>query len=229
MLSNAQTQTGEYTVTSNTNEILGEEISSSYTSVIDADEEITWEIYVPKNYDPNDPPGVMVYISPQNQIKTPSGWMTVMEESNLIWIAARKSGNKVQTSRRILFAVMSLPLIQQKYQLNVNRIYISGLSGGGRVASIVATEYAHMFKGAIYNCGVNFWNNKNLDQIELIKKNRFVFVTGTADFNLQDTKDIYAKYKKAGVEKIKLMVISRMSHENPKRNKFSQAINFLDN
>ena len=139
------------------------------------------------------------------------------------------SGNKVQTSRRVLFAVMALPLIQQKYQLNVDRIYISGLSGGGRVASIVATEYAHMFKGAIYNCGVNFWNNKGPNEIELIKQNRFVFITGTGDFNLQDTKNIYAKYKKAGVEKIKLMVIPKMDHENPKRNKFSQAISFLDN
>ena len=84
LLATAQTQTGEYNITSNIHEILGDEIATSYTNVIEEDEEITWEIYVPENYDPNDPPGVMVYISPQNQIKTPSGWMSIMEESNLI-------------------------------------------------------------------------------------------------------------------------------------------------
>ena len=93
---------------------------------------------------------------------------------------------------------------------------------------MVATQYPQFFKGAIYNCGVNFWNDINEEQLNLIKNNRFVFLTGTDDFNLNDTKKVYAKYKKANVKNIDLMIIPRMGHTNPKKNRFAKAINFLD-
>ena len=43
--------------------------------------------------------------------------------------------------------------------MNPERVYVSGLSGGGKMASMVAIDHAHLFKGAIYNCGVEFWDS----------------------------------------------------------------------
>lgn len=221
-------KTGSYTITSTMAGILGEKDAQTYKDMMSSDEEITWEVHVPENYNPSNPPGIMVYVSPQNRINTPSGWMEIMEDNNLIWVAAQMSGNDIFSQKRIMMAVLSLPLIQEKYTVNTSRLYISGFSGGGRIASIVAANFPHLFSGAIYNCGVNFWNDVSPAELELIKKNRFVFITGTNDFNLQDTKSVYNKYKSANVKNIKLMVINRMGHENPKRPKFAQAISFLD-
>ncbi len=221
-------QTGAFSISNTPIEILGQEMASSYIDMLDQNEQITWEIYVPTTYDANKPSGIMVYISPQNSIKTPNGWMDIMEQNNLIWVAATQSGNKVMAGKRVLMAVMALPLLQKNYAINGNRIYVSGLSGGGRVASIVATQYPNIFKGGIYNCGSNFWGDQTPTQIDLIKQNRFVFVTGSEDFNLEDTKSVRSKYRKAGVENTKLMVIPRMGHQNPNRRKFTQAIKYLD-
>ena len=58
--------------------------------------------------------------------------------------------------------------------------------------------------------------------------NHYVFVTGTGDFNLSDTKKVYNAYKRAGIPNIKLMVIPRMSHENPRASHYDEAIEFLD-
>ena len=220
--------TGSYEITKTPLAILGEELAPTYANLIDVNEEVIWEIHVPENYDPNNPPGVMVYISPQNIVNEPNGWLEVTERRNLIWIAARKSGNKEQVSNRISMAMLALPLLQSTYNINTNRIYVSGFSGGGRIASLVATNLPHVFKGALYNCGANFWDTANDEQLLHIKNNRFVFLTGSDDFNLDDTKRVYAKYKKAGVKNIKLMVIPRMGHSNPKRAKFSQALEYLD-
>ncbi len=221
-------QKGQFEIVSNSQEIFGDELSSLYNEIIAKDENIALEIQMPENYNSENPPGIMVYISPQNQINIPRGWLELMDTENLIWVAARESGNKTFITKRILLTLGGLQYVQENFSINSNRVYISGLSGGGRIASMVATQYPQFFKGAIYNCGVNFWNDINEEQLNLIKNNRFVFLTGTDDFNLNDNKKVYAKYKKANVKNIDLMIIPRMGHTNPKKNRFAKAINFLD-
>ncbi|MEZ5758960.1 MAG: hypothetical protein R3D86_12135 [Emcibacteraceae bacterium] len=221
-------QTGYFTMSGSLNSILGEDEAKSFVDLIDPNTMITWEIDVPENYDPANPPGVMVYVSPQNSVNIPNGWLEITRNRNLIFIGARESGNKVQADNRIVMSVMALPLIQKTYKINTNRIYISGFSGGGRIASIVSTKFPHIFNGALYNCGANFWEDVNDQRLNLIKSHNYVFLTGTKDFNLDDTKNVYAKYKKAGVNKIKLMVIPRMGHSNPKKSQFENALQFLD-
>jgi len=63
----------------------------------------------------------------------------------------------------------------------------------------------------------------------LIKNNRFVFITGSEDFNLRDTKRVFKRYEKAEVRQLKLMVIPHMGHSNPTASNYAQAIAFLDN
>ncbi|MDG1997163.1 MAG: prolyl oligopeptidase family serine peptidase [Emcibacteraceae bacterium] len=226
---NSQAQeSGFIELTITTAKIFGDEIAKGYSDIIDPSENISWEIYLPKNYDKTKPAGVMVYISPQNTINVPENWMSIMDDKNLIWIAARKSGNKIFTPNRILYALAAMQYLQDNYTLDAGRIYISGFSGGGRIASIAAVQYPTIFKGAAYICGANFWDNLSDEQLSLVQENRFIFITGTQDFNLNDTKTVYGKYKRSGAENIKLMVINRMGHATPKRRKFSQAIQFLD-
>ncbi len=219
---------GSFRITSTAADLLGPEQAKPFEELIDIEDNITWEVHVPATYDPENPPGILVYISPQDIINIPSGWLDMMEEHNLIWIASLKSGNEVFTSERLMKAILGLVQIQSEYVVDTERIYITGFSGGGRVASIVATQYPHLFKGAIYNCGANFWENLDDERKQQVLNNRFVFVTGSNDFNLQDTKNVYSKYKKAGAKNIELMVINRLGHANPKRNRMSQAIRFLD-
>lgn len=221
--------TGQYNASATSLELLGQKQASSYADILNPDDDISWEIKVPQNYDPSNPPGVLIYVSPQNKIKTPSGWMKATEENNLIWIAPTMSGNQIMPSVRILKATLALTFIQENYKINSKRVYISGFSGGGRIASIIAINYPGIFKGAIYNSGANFWNEQIPARLDLIKENRFVFITGSEDFNLTDTKKVRSLYKKSGVKNTKLMIIRRMGHSNPKYRRFVQAIKYLDN
>lgn len=219
---------GSYLHTSSVTNILGSQDATAFSEMMDINEDISWEIHVPESYNADEPPGILIYISPQNEINIPRGWLDTVEQNNLIWIAALKSGNKIIVSERIMKALLAPVILQSKYKINTNRIYITGFSGGGRVASIVASQYPHLIKGAIYNCGVNFWDNLDEEKTNLVLDNRFVFITGTKDFNLNDTKSVYGKYKDAGAQNIDLMIIKRMGHENPKKGKLDQAIKFLD-
>jgi dienelactone hydrolase len=219
---------GEYRSTATVAELVGEETARYFASVIASDVQIEWDIYVPEGYDPEVPAGLVVYISPGDSGDIPNRWKSVLDERNLIWIAANQSGNSVDGGLRITYAVLAPTLASKTYRIDKSRVYVSGLSGGGRVASIVAPEYAHVFKGAVYNCGVNFWGKREPKRLSQIQANRYVFVTGNDDFNRRETKDAYSSYKKAGVAGVKLLDIPGMGHENPNGANFGKAIDFLD-
>ena len=61
-----------------------------------------------------------------------------------------------------------------------------------------------------------------------MKANRYVFVTGEYDQALRPTRRVHGRYRKAGVENVKLMVIDGMGHENPPWREMDEALAFLD-
>lgn len=221
-------RTGEFRLTSTLAELVGADSARNAGKSIAPDEAITWDIYVPENYQVEKPAGLMVYISPTSSGALPRGWKSVMDERNMIWIAAKDSGNRALVSRRAVFAIVAPTLAGRHYTIDRERIYLSGLSGGGKMASMVATDFAQLFKGAIYNCGVDFWDEHPPGRFELIKQNHYVFVTGTLDQAREPTKKVYRQYRKAGVENSKLMVIQGMTHRNPGRYDFDEALQYLD-
>ncbi len=96
------------------------------------------------------------------------------------------------------------------------------------MASMVASRYPDIFKGAIFNCGAEYWGDETPERLDLIRANRYVFLTGTYDQALEPTKKAHRGFRSAGVEHSKLMVIRNMTHSNPKRRDFGKAIEYLD-
>ena len=219
---------GAHTVSATLTDVVGSAAAQVYEEVMPIDETIEWDIYVPANYDAATPPGVLVYISPDDSGKVPQRWTALLGDQNLIWVGANNSGNKINTHRRMTYALMALAVAQKRYKIDLDRAYLSGFSGGGRVASLLAVEYPALFKGAIYNSGANLWNKKTPLDLEPLKANRYVFIAGKNDFNLDDTQRVYRAYKKAGIDQVKLMVIPFMGHSNPKKKHYERAIMFLD-
>ena len=151
-----------------------------------------------------------------------------MDEHNLIWISANESGNRALVPRRVLLSILAISAAQQTYAVDAERVYISGFSGGGKVASMVATDYAETFKGGIFICGVEFWQGERPRYFDYIKSNHYVFLTGDHDQALEPTKRVFRAYRKAGIESTKLMVIRNMGHSTPKNHDLAKAIAFLD-
>ena len=224
----ADIQTGSFSQSATVIDVAGAEWTASFAAYVDADQEITWSIVVPENYDPELPAGVLVYISPSNSGKLPRGWDSVLAEKNLIWISANKSGNRVDTRKRIAYSLLGPTFIARNYKLDSDRIYIAGLSGGGRVASIVAPAYASIFDGAIYICGVNSIPDQLAVSIESLQSSRFVFVTGEDDFNRAETKNVHREYQQSGLKNSHYLEFRRMGHENPNDDGIAEAISLLD-
>ena len=221
-------QHGQFDITLTLAELLEQETIDSMTEVVSADETITWKMYVPETYDPGKPAGLLVYISPTFKGWMPRNWQSVIDEKNLIWISANDSGNLTVVARRILFTVLGPKIAAMDYAIDTDRVYLSGFSGGGKVASMVAIDFANLFKGAIYICGVLHWKKSPPALYDQVKTNRYVFVTGKDDFNNELTRNIYRKYQSAGLRNIHLMDILGMAHKTPGTKDFRKAISYLD-
>lgn len=224
----AALRAGKFQASASVLETAGEAWAKRFSGIIKQGKKIKWNIVVPESYDPNRPAGLLVYISPSDSGKIPRRWEPVMAEQNLIWISASRSGNNIDPRRRIVYSLLAPMFISKNYQIDPRRIYVAGLSGGSRVASIVAPEYASVFQGAIYICGVNAWQPKSAKSLKKVQSRRFVFLTGSRDFNQRETSKIYHEYQDAGIQNSLYLEIKNMGHENPSAVGISKAIAYLD-
>ncbi len=224
----SEVQYGQFEVTFTTAGLMDPATKDTVSEFMDIHEDITWKMYVPKTYDPSVPAGLMVYISPSDKGWIPKRWQSVFNDENLIWISANASGNEVIVAKRMIYAVLAPQIATASYEIDTDRIYLSGFSGGGKVSGMVAVDFANLFKGAIYICGAEDRIDESSEMFSQVKKNRYVFLTGSDDFNRDQTHKIYRRYESAGITNIEYIKVPRMAHANPDTRYFLKAINFLD-
>lgn len=204
----------------------------------------TFEILVPKDYKPTVPHGLFIWISPGNAPSIPKEWEPVLAEKRLIFIGARNSGNPRDIFDRIRMAVDANVNLRPLFNVDGRRVYVSGFSGGARVASMLGVTYAEMFSGTLCYMGVNFYNDTTApdgkvypadyvpdDQVLALAKKfcRYVLVTGTKDMNHANTYGVHENgFKKEGFANVKLMDIPGQGHSPPAAEWLRKGIEFLD-
>ncbi|MEM9108491.1 MAG: hypothetical protein AAGC72_00515 [Planctomycetota bacterium] len=217
--------------------------------ITDKDTEgVTYQVIVPKSYEPGRPHGVLVFISAGDGGKLPKPFHTLLEKYRLIAIGADKSGNKRDTLLRHTYAVHAVALINERYDLDPDRIYVSGGSGGGRVCSHVMIMNSDTFTGGIPLIGANACirmkvadskgvvvatqgNWLNVDKKRLAKagrEGRFVFMTGSKDFNQANVKLVYEGYRAAGFKQVHYIEEPGLGHSTPSTAYLEKAIRFVD-
>jgi len=102
------------------------------------------------------------------------------------------------------------------------------MSGGGRIGSRVITMFPHRFSGAIYIVGADFWTRAEKPLKPAIVANRYVFITGSEDFNRYEMDRVFGMYQSAGAEHSRRMSLSGFRHEYPGAEILHQALEYLD-
>lgn len=172
-------------------------------------------------------PGVFVFISPTDSGELPAEWVDVLDQANLEWIAAERFGNSRPTAQRMLVAVMALNLARRE-SLDARRLYVSGLSGGGRVASECITHFPHLFTGAVFMVGADFYLPSEAAPRELLAGRPLVFLTGDRDFNHREMREAYDRYRDAGLSRLLLLDVNGFGHERARPEQLRAALRFLD-
>ena len=204
----------------------------------------TFEVLVPKDYKPTESHGLFIWISASAEPNIPKDWEPVLAEKKLIFVGAKNSGNPRDIFDRMRMAIDANYNLRKRYNVDGRRVYLSGMSGGSRVASNLGVTYAEMFSGTMCFMGVNFytdipagdgkaWGPSYLpdDQVLALAKKfcRYVLVTGTKEMNHANTLGVYESgFKKEGFSNVKLIDIPDQGHSLPGGQWLKQGIEFLD-
>ncbi len=209
-------------------------------------------VFVPKTYKKRKSPfGLVVNIQAVPLIGLiPDGWQPVLEKRNLLFIAPFYAGNDRADIDRTSLAVLSALLMMRDYDIDPKRVYISGLSGGARIASLAAFLQSDIFKGSIQSCGSNFakpvvfpkgrgFDTSNIPYVlEFFKHTeetsrakervKFCLITGTYDFRRFEVMAIYEQGFEKEKYKCKLFDIPEMGHDNCPPQTLEKVLDYLD-
>lgn len=209
-------------------------------------EDITYEVLVPTDYDQSKPMGLFVWINSGPNGSPPKQFLGPLAKHGFIFIGANETGNSDPLLRRLGAAIDAVPNMQTLYNIDKDRVYISGNSGGGRCASYASVIFPDVFTGgAFYVIGCNFWDTipvpgkpgytypgfwpgKDSRLIRQAKDHYFVFLTGSKDFNQPGTIGAYQAYKKDGFKYCKYIEVPDMEHTTPPGEYFEQGLIFLN-
>lgn len=203
-----------------------------------------FRLVVPKSYARTAKWGLFIYINADESANLPAGYEAALEKRKLLAVSAYKSGNGRNIFDRFRLAIDAAFNLEKRFSIDPARIYVSGFSGGGRVASMLAVAYADLFAGAIPLCGVNFYTDipseagKHwplgyipVDEALAIAKSkgRYVLVAGEKDFNLANTRAVYEHgFKKQGFKNAKLLEVPGLGHAPPGADWLDKGLEFLD-
>jgi pimeloyl-ACP methyl ester carboxylesterase len=146
-----------------------------------------FDVYVPK-VAPSQGYALLVFIPPWQKAHLPVDWASVLDKYGMIFVSASNSGNSEKIlDRRIPLALLGAYNIMQRYPVDKDRVYISGMSGGSRVAMRVALAYPDVFRGAMLNAGSDPLGTEQavVPPADLLRQfqdsSRLVYVTGALD------------------------------------------------
>lgn len=221
-------RTGSLRMMMSPSQVLGPERAAELNHLLLSDEMIEWSVYVPGDYSPKRPPGVIVFVPSRSRGTVPDNWRALMDEKNLIWMGPMVAGASEPSNERVLKAILAPYAIADRYAVNSNRVYIAGYSDGGKVANIVHSADPVMFKGGLYICGALFWGDEDPVKFKKVLANRHVFIGGCAGTDKRDVIRAHQNFVEAGLENASLITMPTPRGWLPRTATMEGAIDFLD-
>ncbi len=205
----------------------------------------TVRFHAPDNYDPaGEPMGLLVWASPSNNGAVPRDYAQVLAQHRLIWVGVHRNGNRRQLMQRLgltLDAAFNAPLY---YNIDPERVYVAGLSGGGRISSRLGVNHAELFRGALPIIGCDFYrpveapsrpgsfwrpfHGPTKRALRNARRQPLVIVTGTQDGNREQCQAYAKAYEKAGFDAVTYIEVPGMAHTLPPAQVFDDALALLD-
>ena len=218
-------------------------IKNRYPNLTRQLENELFRVRLPKNYNPESPAGILLWISPMEDGRIPKIFEPSLDELGLIAIGIDNNGNARPITDRLQNHLDSVETIAQQYRIDRSRIYLTGMSGGGRCSSILQIAFPDLFAGAVPIVGLDtyhqaptgdpgkFWparlGKPAAKWMRLLKAKRIAAITGTADFNQPEMSIRKDLLNRDGIE-MRLDIIEGMSHSMPTADQFTSALTWVD-
>jgi hypothetical protein len=196
---------------------------------------------VPPGLDPKKPAGLLVYINAAPDGKPPEVLFKGLDELGIACVGIENAGNDRPVVDRFQLVIDGMFAASERVHVDPRRVYLSGISGGGRCSTRLQCCFADYFTGAAPIVGMSAYfdvplgNGKhspaafdrpNSARFTLLRTRRIGVLTGPADFNYTE---IVGMAKRMNEDRMQVRVFEhQMGHQLPTAEWFSEAIKWVD-
>jgi dienelactone hydrolase len=140
-------------------------------------------LFVPPTYNPRQAYPVVLFIAPGNDAGGWKEWEPVCKKEGVIFAAPYGAGNGVSGKRRARIVLDVLDDVRRNYTIDPDRTYITGFSGGGRIACAIGFALPEYFGGVLPVCAAGELREEPWLRHRAIDRLSVGFLTGENDFN----------------------------------------------
>jgi hypothetical protein len=195
-----------------------------------------FDLYVPSRPRPGGRYALMVWVSPFDEATGAAEFRETLERHGMILVSARESGNERSLlERRLPLALHAAHNVMLRHDVDPERVYVGGYSGGSRAAFRLAIDWPDLFRGALLNAGSDVLGGAAISPpaADLMRRvqdrSRFVYVTGVRDLpNRAMDDDSRASLEAHCVQGVARLQMTRGEHPRIDRRYFGRAVDWLD-
>lgn len=196
----------------------------------------------PRNYSPRSPAGLLVWVSPVYQGPPPASFFEACDELNLVCVGANGVQNETPLPDRCQMVFDSLATAAARTHIDPARVYITGMSGGGKIASMLWLSFADLFAGSVPIVGLAHYENIPIGDgrawpgtfappprsiAALARLQRCGTITGNVDFNYEPILAAAKLYERDGYT-LRVFTHEGMGHTMPTPADFTEAMRWVD-
>ena len=198
---------------------------------------------LPAGYAPEHPAGLIVWIDASAEGRPPQPLFKALDQSGMICIGAAGAGNDRGVTDRLQLALDAAATAERRWHIDPERVYVAGISGGGKMASILGVCFPDVFDGAVAIVGLGSWETVPTGEgskvwpaefarpkgkaWEALKDRRVAVVTGDRDFNHRQITLTLDRVKTDRPE-MKLYDIEGLGHEFPAPDRLAEVVGWID-
>lgn len=200
-------------------------------------------VRLPKGYSPSRPAGLVIWNDPSDSGRPPDAFDAALDKLGLIVVGFGGAGNRQQVANRFQPAFDALETVSRRYHIDPRRVYLTGVSGGGRIASRLQGGFPDVFAGCVPIVGLDiyediptihpgrFWR-KGYERPEparftLLRSRRIAPMTGPKDGNYAEIVAAMEILKRDSLS-VRLFDIPGMGHELPPEPQLVDALTYID-
>ena len=200
---------------------------ADWTPEYDATQQ-SYELFVPARKDPKAPLPVILFVSPGN---APGGWKSfekICKDQGFLFIGLHGAGNNCPPKKRIRIVLDALDDVRRNFPIDPDRTYITGFSGGGRIACYVAFALPELFGGVMPICASEDLREEPWLRHRVIDRLSVALLTGQTDFNRGEVERLRGPYLTAVGVRARVWTQPNLGHGVPGEKVLVEALKWLD-
>ncbi len=203
----------------------------------------TMHVRLPRGYTARRPAGLVVWSSPTQRGAIPGLFGRALDELNLVCIGSDDTGNDRDVPDKFQMVFDAVATARARFHIDGRRIYIVGMSGGAKLASILAMCFPDVFAGAVPIVGFACYSTLDSSWaphdsayfakpsgrlLVLAREHRMALMGGPPDFNFREMTERAARLEADGFGNIRFFSYPDMAHVMPTSGRFVDALEWVD-